>query len=222
MVKLKIYNYDQKRTLNKVKVRHPSSPTPTNHILITGGTNTGKTNLLLNLIFDLFYWDSLYICAKDIQEPKYATLLEDCEAAQQYDEFDYQITNDLDEFISLDDVDSSVHNLVVFDDFCGDAKSMRKINEYFVRGRKKNCTVIYITQSYFDTPKIIRLNCSYFCFFKIQDSREIGEIHKSHSCGVSKDRFYQIFHDATAAPYNFLCIDKTAYGTKALRKNFEC
>lgn len=223
MTKLKIHNYDtfghRKKTLQKSNVRNSLCPKSNHHIMIVGGTSSGKTNLLLNMIYDLFHWDTLYVCAKDCQEPKYMTLLSDLEAAQEVDYFDFQITNDLEEFQNIDNLDPQKHNLIVFDDFCGDKKSMQKINEYIIRGRKKNCTVIFLTQSYFDTLKSIRLNCSYFCFFKLNDSREIGEIHKTHNCGLTRKCFYQTFQDATAEPYNFLCIDLTS--SKSLRKNFD-
>ena len=33
------------------------------------------------------------------------------------------------------------------------------VTELFIRGRKLNISLVFITQSYFDVPKNIRLNC---------------------------------------------------------------
>jgi hypothetical protein len=175
------------------------------------------------LIYDLLYWDNLYVYAKDLGEPLYQNLMETCERANEVSEFDYEFNNDLDDAVPLDSMDRNQHNLVVFDDFCADYKSMNKIKDYFIRGRKKNCTCIFISQDYYTTPKLIRLQCSYFCFFKCRDDREILEIYKTHNCGLSKEDFKDIFKAATVELYNFLLIDKTqpVSDPKALRKNFD-
>jgi hypothetical protein len=205
------------------KIRNPLAPvTPTN-ILISGHSGCGKTNLLLNLIYDLLFWDNLYIYAKDLEEHLYVDLVENCEKASSIEEFDYEFENDLTNAKSIDEMDRSSHNLVVFDDFCTDAPSMNKIKEYFIRGRKMNCTCIFISQDYFSVPKIIRLQCSYFCMFKSRDDREILDIHKTHNCGMTKDEFKIIFKEATSQNYNFLCIDKRqpACDSRSLRRNFD-
>ncbi|GBN44203.1 hypothetical protein AVEN_148425-1 [Araneus ventricosus] len=45
-------------------------------LLIAGASGTGETNLLLNLIYDYLEFDNLFVCAKDMYEPKYAKLKE--------------------------------------------------------------------------------------------------------------------------------------------------
>jgi len=55
---------------------------------------------------------------------------------------------------------------VIFYDFVLDRKHQDVIADYFVRGRHRNCSCIYISQSYYDIPKTIRLNASHCAFFK--------------------------------------------------------
>ncbi len=205
------------------KTRNPLSPIPPCNILISGHTGCGKTNLLLNLIYDLMYWDRLYIYAKDLQEPLYQELMENCEKADEIHSFEYDFQNDLTEVHSVDEMDRSLHNLIVFDDFCTDGPAMKTIKDFFIRGRKKNCTCIFISQDYFCVPKIIRLQCNYFCFFKSRDDREISDIYKTHSCGLTKEEFKKVYQEATSDNYNFLLLDKTqpSNDPKALRKNFD-
>lgn len=66
----------------------------------------------------------------------------------------------------MDDLDPSVRNLAVFDDCINDKK--QESIEFFFRERKKNASVIYITQPYYSTPIERRKNCNYFAFFEFQ------------------------------------------------------
>ena len=40
------------------------------------------------------------------------------------------------------------------------------IINYFIQGRHKNSCVIYLSQSYYKTPKDIRLYCSHYIIFE--------------------------------------------------------
>ena len=176
---------------------------------ICGPSGCGKTNLLLNLIYDRLKWSNLYVYVKDTSEQKYTDLLEACEAAQAKVPFDYCITSDPDEMINIDDLTGDEHTIVVFDDFVTNKQLCEgPIADMFVRGRKKNVSTIFLTQSYFHTPKLIRLQCNYFALFAPRDDREILQFYQSHNCGQDRKSFYKLFHDATRKPYSFLWIDK--------------
>ena len=60
--------------------------------------------------------------------------------------------------------------LIVFDDMIADMINNKKLNpivtELFIRGRKLNISVVFITQSYFKVPKGVRLNSTYFFFYE--------------------------------------------------------
>ena len=61
--------------------------------------------------------------------------------------------------------------LMVFDDMIADMLSNKKLNpmvtELFIRGRKLNISLVFITQSYFSVPKNIRLNSTQYFIMKI-------------------------------------------------------
>ena len=61
--------------------------------------------------------------------------------------------------------------LIVFDDIVSNILNNRKLNpivtELFVRGRKLNISLVFITQSYFAVPKNIRLNSTHYFIVKI-------------------------------------------------------
>ena len=65
--------------------------------------------------------------------------------------------------------------LVVFDDMIADMIHNKQLNsivtKLFIRGRKLNISVVFITQSYFKFPKDVRLNTSHFFIAKIPNKR---------------------------------------------------
>ena len=69
-----------------------------------------------------------------------------------------------------------------------DMVNNRKLNsivtELFIRGRKLNISIVFITQSYFKVSKDVRLNSTHFFIMKIPNERELQQIALSHSSGI--------------------------------------
>ena len=85
--------------------------------------------------------------------------------------------------------------LIVFDDMIADMINNKKlysiVTELFIRGRKLNISVAFITQSYFKVPKDIRLNTTHLFMTKIPNKRELQQIALNHSSDISsKDLSY--------------------------------
>ena len=70
-------------------------------------------------------------------------------------------------------------NVVIFDDYVCE-KIQNDIINYFIQGRHKNCGVIYLSQSYYKTPKDIRINCSSYIIFESSTKRENEAICNEH------------------------------------------
>ena len=85
----------------------------------------------------------------------------------------------------------------------------RIVTELFIRGRKVNISLIYITQYYFAVPKNIRLSSMHYFIMKIQNKREIQEIALNHSSDIDFKDFMNLYKSFTAKPYSFLVIDVT-------------
>ena len=208
--------------------RHALAPQWPFRLLICGQTGCGKTNLLLNLLLNYLYYNRLYVFAKDLSESSYMFLQEFFDDVHRKLDEDYEITEQIATFssnkadiVDLDNLDKEYQNLIVFDDFVTE-KDQDRIIELFTRGRKKNVSVIYLTQSYYSTPKDIRLQCNYFMFFNIGSKREVIEIEKDHAIGVTKEEFLEMFKSATEDPYSFMTIDlKTKEKRNKFRKNLD-
>ena len=103
--------------------------------------------------------------------------------------------------------------LIVFDDMIADMINNNKLNpivtELFIRGRKLNISILFITQSYFKVPKNVRLNSSHFFIMKIPNKRELSQIALNHSSDIDFKDFTNIYKKCTTEPYSFLVNDTT-------------
>ena len=78
--------------------------------------------------------------------------------------------------------------LIVLDDMIADMINNKKLNpvvtELFIRGRKLNISIVFITQSYFKVPKDVRLNSTHFFLMKIPNKRELRQTALNHSSDI--------------------------------------
>ena len=111
--------------------------------------------------------------------------------------------------------------LMVFDDMITDMLSNKKLNpivtKLFIRGRKLNISLLFITQSYFAIPKNIRLNSMHYFIMKILYKRELQQIVFNHSSDIDFQDFINPYKKCTEKPYYFLVIDTTLASDNPLR-----
>ena len=114
--------------------------------------------------------------------------------------------------------------LIVFDDMIAHVMSNKKaqqvLKELFIRCRKLNISFCFLTQSYFSVPKDVRLNCTHYIIFKLNNKRELQNIAINHSADIDYKDFVNIYKDCTKESYNFLTIDTTQPVDKRFKKNF--
>ena len=91
------------------------------------------------------------------------------------------------------------------------------ITELFIRGRKLNISIAFITQSYFKVPKDVRLNSTHFFIMKILNKRELQQIALNHSPDIDIKDFMKIYKKCTKKPYSFLVNDTTLQSSDPLR-----
>ena len=166
--------------------------------MIISGSGSGKTNTLLNLIKEQDYHDvidKIYLYARDLNEPKYEYLIKKREDAG------IKHLNNPNAFIecsnTMDDVYENINDynpirkrkkLIVFDDMIADIITNKKfqaiIKELFIRCRKLNISLSFITQFYFSLPKDVILNTTLFLIMKINNKRELLNIPINHSADI--------------------------------------
>ena len=103
--------------------------------------------------------------------------------------------------------------LIAFDDMIShvlsDKKAQQILKYFFIRCRKLNISLCFLTQSYFSVPKDVRLNCKHYIIFKSNNKRELQNVAINHSADVDYKDFIKIYKKCTENLYNFLTIDTT-------------
>ena len=130
----------------------------------------------------------------------------------------------------MDDVFENIHDynqirkiqiLIVFDDMIADIMTNKKfqaiIKELFIRYKKLNISLVFITQFYFSFPKDVRLNSTHYLIMKINNKTELQNIAINHSANIDYQDFMQIYRECTKEPCNFLTMDTTLPASDPLR-----
>ena len=159
-------NFDDYTNENKTE-HNPKWPYIPDHpyrILIVGGSGSGKTNALLNLINNQPDIDEIYLHTKDPYEAKDKYLISKRKKVG-LDHFNdpkafIEYSNDMqDVYKNIEDYNPGKKRkmLIIFDDMIVDMINNKKLNpvvtELSIRGRKLNIYIVFITQSYFKVPK---------------------------------------------------------------------
>ena len=133
-----------------------------------------------------------------------------------------------DVFENIDDYNPSRKRkiLTVLDDMIEDIRTNKKFQtitkELFIRRRKLNNSLVFITQSYLSVPKDLRLNSTHYLIMKFNNNRELQNIVINHSADIDYKDFVKIYRECTKKPHSFLTIDTTLPASDSLRfkKNF--
>ena len=110
---------------------------------------------------------------------------------------------------------------MVFDDIMADIMTKRRfqaiIKELFIRSRKLNILLAFITQPYFSVPKDVRLNSTHYLIMKVNKKREVQNIVVNHSADIDYNSFMKIYRECTKESFDFLTIDTTLPASDPLR-----
>ena len=163
-----------------------------------------------------------------MNEPKYEYLI------KKRDDVGINHVNNPNAFIecsnTIDDVYESIHDynssrrrtiLILFNDMIADTMKNKQfqaiIKKLFIRCRKLNNSLVFITQSYFSVPKDVRLNSTHYLIMKINTKRELRNIAINHSADIGCQDFMEIYGEFKKEPYNFFTIDTTSPASDPLR-----
>ena len=200
-------------------------------MLTIGPSGSCKMNTLLHLINNFHPIDKIYLYAKDTDEKTYQYLINKREQAG------IKNLNDPHAFIEyssdMNDVLEDINNynenrnkkvLIIFDDMIADIMRSEKfkaiVKELFIRCRKLNISIVFITQSYLRTPKDARLNSTHYILMKTGNKKELKIIAEENSGHVDFKDFLKIYNYCTNEPYSFMLVDTRPTARVTFKKNF--
>lgn len=202
LVKAENPNYD----LHKLKLPFRA--------VVNAPSGSGKTNFVINLIGLFSYGKGTFaditILTRNSDEPLYNFLKEKDDRIV--------IKEGLVHLPPLDKFDKDENHLVIFDDLVL-TKDQSRIEQYYIRARKLNVSVMYLSQSYFRIPKVIRLNCNYMIILKLSGSkRDLNAILGEFGMGLEREELLALYDYATAEKFSPLVIDADADPADRFRK----
>jgi hypothetical protein len=169
---------------------------------VVAPSGSGKTNFVLNLIRVMSVGKGTFaditIVTRNKDEPLYNWL------SGQNDNI--RILEGMTNNPKLDDYDKKYNHLLIWDDLVL-SKNLTPVCEYYIRARKKNVSLLFLSQSYVDIPKIIRKNSCYLVLLNLGGSkREQDYILREWSGELERDELRLIYDDATEKHMNPLII----------------
>ena len=183
-------------------------------LLISGKSNCGKTNTMIHIIRKpLVYYDKIYIYTPNGHQSKLQDLSKHMGAINKKLKYKHPVLEILteDEIKNTNEYPNHSRIMVVFDDLINapDA-TQKKIANHFTDGRHHNISPIYLSLSYYDTPKKIRINCSHMILYPSTDKRDCKAVADDNKVNIELcDNLNQ---------YEFIFIDKV---NKTVKKNFD-
>lgn len=180
---------------------------------IVAPSGSGKTNFLVNLL-SIFSankgtFASITIITRNKDEPLYRWI------SSKSDQI--IIKEGVSNTPPLDKFDKDLNHLVVWDDLVL-AKDLSMVENYYIRARKLNVSCIFISQSFFKIPKIIRNNTSYMVLLKLSGNREVNLILSEFGLGITKEELLELYKYATAEKFSPLLIDMEEDASQRFRK----
>lgn len=183
---------------------------------VVAPSGSGKTNWLINFLHlccqgCVGTFADITIITRNKNEPLYDYLTTKSDQIQ--------IKEGLSNLPPLDKFDKKENHLVCLDDLVL-SKDLSPVENYYIRCRKMNVSVIFISQSYFAIPKMIRNNCSYLILLKLSGDREVNMILKESGLGLDKEQLLKMYQEATKFKFSPLIIDKEEEPHSRFRKSF--
>ena len=150
----------------------------------------------------MIYYEKIVIYTKTKQQDKFVALqktMDDIAKKAKIPSF-CEITDN--NVPNPDTYDENTYKLIVFDDMILSKKDFENISAHYVLGRHKKCSCIFLAQSYYDTKKIIRINCTTAHLFRVPGRRECRSI-----C-VDNGSITEDIYNKNTNGFSFLTVDK--------------
>lgn len=189
---------------NHVSFKHGPLLPDSIRCLVCGPSNCGKTNLMLNLIYDKngLKFENIYIFSKSLHQPKYIQLSEILSSVNDVGYFAYGDNKEI-----PPPEQALPNSIFIFDDIACAKQDV--VRSYFCMGRHNGVDSFYLCQSYTRIPKhLIRDNANLLIIFN-QDELNLRRIYDDHvNSDMGLKQFKEICKTCWNSKYGFLVIDK--------------
>ena len=186
--------------------------------IICGGTGAGKTQTLMNILRQMNgTFEKIILCLKTSEEPLYKWLKSKIPYPQ-LEIFEEGAVPDVNKYL---DFEGQI--LVVFDDLVN-MKNQRPIEEWYIRGRKcaGGCSMIYLTQSWFKTPKMIRVQANHIFLKRLTSLRDLNLIINEYGLkSMKNDIIKQYRHVTQESKVPFFLIRTDVDPQERFSRNFK-
>lgn len=176
-------------------------------MLIAAPSGAGKTNCLMNLLsaFDKTFHE-IIVCVLSDDEPLYQRL-------GTLDGVIFYTGGEVPEMPAKND---GLQRLIIFDDLVLHREANRMAEQYFIKARKLGYSMCYISQSYFQTPKMIRIQCNILVLGKNLLKKDLRMILSVIPTEMTLDEFAQRYSEMTKEPMSVVLVDIV---NRSFRKN---
>ena len=208
--KMKIPNYDRKTKENSKKLNNVFDEDF--RLLIAGESGCGKTNTPMHIIRKpLLYYDKIYIYSPNLHQEKIQDFKDLMDSISEKVGYSILEIDGPEKIKNTNEYPSENRKIVVFDDVINAPEKIQKIiANHWTDGRHHGISPIYLSQSYYDTPKKLRLNCSNMILYP--------PTTKNHSNLIAKENMIDTSLFDDLKPFEFLFLDKKK---KSVLKNFD-
>lgn len=177
-----------------------------------GRSGSGKTNSALALVSKYVPYQVLGVYAKHLDNPQYQAFKDKVNKWEEKHKKVVSVWSDtLEDLPPVETLENKQRKLLIIDDMIMDVKNMPKVVEYYVSGRHKNCSIIFISQSYYRIPTTIRANATHVAVFGGMNAYDKTGIFKDCCASMTREQFDDFYASATKDnKYGFIFIDKDA------------
>jgi hypothetical protein len=178
-------------------------------MLVIGCSGSGKTNLTINLFNMFSCFTHTYLFSKNLKEPLYKLFIDKMsKVSKKLGKELITFSEDIKQLPDVNTFDPKESNLIILDDMIlENKKDLAKVEELFIRSRKNNVSMIFISQSYFHIPKMIRRNSDYIIIKKIQSSRDLSRILNEYNLDTDLNSLKKLYIDTSKKMTDFMLLD---------------
>ena len=196
-----------------------------NRIALIGSSGSGKSNILINLIYQMNCFNKIYMFVKCPDEPLYNFFIQEIRAVEKKLKTEILVVStELNDLPEVDEFDKEQNNLCIFDDVISESSiKLKKVADLWIRGRKQGITSVFLSQSYHAIPILVRKNTDILIFKKIGTKRDLTMILSEFSWDKTMDELKEMYKQSdTSNICNFFMIDTSPGQDKKwmYRKNF--